>query len=182
MKSFIVFLCVLSIIACNTEKSADTHAEVKAHTPSNTYGFTPEYSFSFVMDSAKNSETVLAIWKDWKDGDLSKSRGHFADSLSLFLANGTNMVGLTEDLLKGMQDYRSSFKGMEVAVDAIFAVKSTDKNENWVAVWGTEVQTDMNGKVDSVSLQETWRFNKVGKIDMMFQAQRKGILPPPPAN
>jgi hypothetical protein len=39
----------------------------------------------------------------------------------------------------------------------------------------------MNGKVDSVSIQETWRFNKAGKVDFMFQAIRKGILPPPPA-
>lgn len=180
MKQFLAAVIAISLLACNGEKTADT--AIKANVPANMYGFTPEYSASFVMDSAKNSETVLALWKDWKDGDLSKSRGHFADSLSLFTADGTSMVGVTEDILKGMQDYRSSFKGMEVAVDAIFAVKSTDKDENWVAIWGTEVQTDMNGKVDSVSMQETWRFNKAGKIDMMFQAQRKGILPPPPGN
>jgi hypothetical protein len=68
-----------------------------------------------------------------------------------------------------------------MAVDAVFAVKSTDKDENWVAIWGTEIQDNMNGKVDSVSIQETWRFNKAGKVDFMFQAIRKGILPPPPA-
>ena len=116
-----------------------------------------------------------------KKGDLSQSRKHFADSLSLFLADGTSMVGPTDTLLKNMQAYRSSFKGMEIAVDAIFATKSTDRDEDWVTVWGTEVQTDMNGKVDSVSLQETWRFNKAGKVDFMFQAVRKGILPPLPA-
>ena len=104
-----------------------------------------------------------------------------SDSLSLFLADGTSMVGLTDTLLKNMQAYRSSFKGMEIAMDAIFAVKSTDKNEDWVTVWGTEVQTNMDGKVDSVSLQETWRFNNAGKVDLMFQAVRKGIIPPPPA-
>jgi len=69
---------------------------------------------------------------------------------------------------------------MEVAVEAVFAVKSTDQNENWVAVWGSEIMTDMKGKVDTVSLQETWRFNKAGKVDFMFQAKRKGMLPPPP--
>ncbi|HLG39724.1 MAG TPA: hypothetical protein VI461_08645, partial [Chitinophagaceae bacterium] len=69
----------------------------------------------------------------------------------------------------------------EVGVDAVFAVKSTDKDENWVTIWGTEIQTDMKGKVDTVSLQETWRFNKAGKVDLMFQAARKGMLPPPPA-
>ena len=180
MKRIFVIISAFAIISCNNEKTSE--ASAKANVPANTYGFTPGYSFSFVMDSAKNSETVLALWKDWKDGSLSGSRAHFADSLSLFLADGTSMVGATDDLLKNMQDYRSSFKGMEVGVDAIFAVKSTDKNENWVAVWGTEVHTDMNGKVDTMSLQETWRFNNAGKIDMMFQAARKGIIPPPPGN
>ena len=95
-------------------------------------------------------------------------------------ANDQRRDVLTRRLRKGMQAYRSSFKGMEMTMDAIFAVKSTDKNEDWVTVWGTEIQTDMNGKVDSISLQETWRFNKAGKVDLMFQAVRKGILPPLP--
>jgi len=180
MKRIFAAVFAISFMACNNEKAAETAAEAKANVPADMHGFTPAYSASFVMDDAKNTETVLALWEDWKKGDISPSRKHFADSLSLFLADGTSMVGLTDTLLKNMQAYRSSFKGMEVAVDAIFSTKSTDKNESWVAVWGTEILTDMNGKVDSVSLQETWRFNKAGKVDMMFQAQRKGLLPPPP--
>ncbi len=144
-------------------------------------GLTPGYSASFIMDDAANTETVLALWDDWKKGDLSPGRVYFADSLSFFMADGSAMVGHTDQILKGMQDFRSSFKGMEVSVDAIFALKSTDKDEHWVAVWGNEVMTDANGKVDSVSLQETWRFNKAGKIDFMMQALCKGIFPPNPA-
>ena len=181
MKRIFVAVFALSFMACNNEKAAETTAEAKANVPANMHGFTPGYSASFVMDDATNTETVLTLWEDWKKGDLSQSRKHFADSLSLFLADGTSMVGPTDTLLKNMQAYRSSFKGMEVAVDAIFATTSTDKDEDWVAVWGNEIQTDMNGKVDSVSLQETWRFNKAGKVDFMIQALRKGILPPLPA-
>jgi len=184
MKRIFVAVFAISLVACNNEKTADTSttAEVKPHVPVNTHGFTPAYSASFVMDSSANTETVLALWKEWKGGDLSASRTHFADSVSFFLADGTSMTGPTDELIKGMQDYRSSFKGMDVGVDAVFAVKSTDKDENWVTIWGTEIQTDMKGKVDTVSLQETWRFNKAGKVDLMFQAMRKGMLPPPPAN
>jgi hypothetical protein len=183
MKKILAAFFALSLVACNNEKTAETPttAEAKPLVPANMYGFTPTYSASFVMDSAANTETVLALWKDWKDGDLSKSRGRFADSVSFFMADGTNMSGPTDVLMKGMQDYRSSFKGMDVTVEAIFAIKSADKSDNWVAVWGHEIQTDMKGKVDTVSLQETWRFNKAGKVDMMFQATRKGMLPPAPA-
>ncbi len=180
MKKIIAAVFAISILGCNDSKQTETPVEAKASVPANMYGFTPGYSASFVMDDATNTETVLALWEDWKKGELSPSRNRFADSISLFLADGTSMVGSADTLLKNMQAYRSSFKGMEIAVDAIFAVKSTDKNEDWVTVWGTEIQTDMNGKVDSVSIQETWRFNKAGKVDMMFQAVRKGFLPPPP--
>ena len=175
----------VSLLSCNdgtttTDNTLTASAELKANTPSNMYGFTPAYSASFVMDSAKNTETVLALWNEWKSGDLSQSRSHFADTVSFFMADGTSMSGPTDSLLKNMQAYRSSFKNMGVTVDAVFATKSTDKDENWVAVWGVEMPTDMKGKTDTVSLQETWRFNKAGKVDLMFQATRKGMLPPIP--
>ncbi len=180
MKKFLVLFCAVAFVACNNEKPAAASAEAKAMVPADMHGFTPSYSASFVMDSAKNTETVLALWQEWNGGDLSKSRSHFADSVAFFLADGSSMMGPTDTLLKGMQAYRSSFTKMDATVEAIFAVKCTDKNENWVAVWGHEIQTNQAGKVDTVSLQETWRFNKEGKVNMMFQALRKGMLPPPP--
>lgn len=168
-------------MACNNEKAADAPAETKANVPANTYGFTPQYSASFVMDSAKNTETILALWKAWQDGDLSVGRSYFADSVALFFPDGSSMMGQTDTVMKGVQAYRSSFKQMESKLDAIFAVKSTDKNESWVTVWGVDISTDMKGKTDTTSIQETWRFNQAGKVDFMFQAARKGMIPPPPA-
>ena len=176
----LVLFCAVAFIACNNEKPGEAAAEAKPMVPVDMHGFTPTYSASFVMDSAKNTETILALWQDWKSGDLSKSRVHFADSVAFFLADGSSMIGPTDTLMKGMQAYRSSFTKMDVNVEAVFAVKATDKNENWVAIWGSEIQTNQAGKVDTVSLQETWRFNKEGKINMMFQSMRKGVLPPPP--
>jgi hypothetical protein len=181
MKRIFVAVFAISFIACNNEKTTEPTAGEKPNVPANMYGFTPAYSASFVMDPATNSETVLALWKEWKDGDLSGSRTHFADSVSFFLPDGSSMSGPTDDMIKQMQDYRSSFKSIDVGIDAVFAVKSTDKDEHWVAIWGTEIQTAQDGKVDTVSLQETWRFNNAGKVNMMFQAMRKGMLPPPPA-
>jgi hypothetical protein len=54
-------------------------------------------------------------------------------------------------------------------VDAIMAVKSTDRNENWALIWGKEIDTDKKGKVDSFYLQETWRFDSSGKANFMLQ-------------
>ena len=180
MKKLIAFLAVIVFVSCENKKSADgPPEEAKPSVPSNTSGFTAGYSFSFVMDPATNTEVVLALWKDWKDGDISKNRSHFADSLTLILSDGSVMTGNTDELLKNMQEYRNSYKSIDVAVNTAFAVKSTDKDAHWVSIWGTEIQTDNAGKVDSVSLNETWRFNKEGKVDRMLQYLRKGITPPP---
>ncbi len=180
MKRIFATIIAISFLACNNEKNPAVTAEAQPSVPANMYGFTPSYSASFVMDSAANTETVLALWKEWKDGDLSQSHAHFADSVTFFLADGSMMSGPSDSMIKNMQGYRSSFKSIDPTIEAIFSTRSTDRGDNWVAVWGHEVQTDMKGKVDTVSLQETWRFNKAGKVNMMFQAMRKGMLPPAP--
>jgi hypothetical protein len=52
------------------------------------------------------------------------------------------------------------------------AVYSTDKKENWVLVWATEMNTNSKGVKDTVSVMETWRINKDGKADLVFQFDR----------
>jgi hypothetical protein len=82
-----------------------------------------------------------------------------------------------DSALAAAQKMRNNFASAVSSVDAIMAVKSTDKNENWAIIWGKEVDTDKKGKVDSTYLQETWRFNKDGKTDLMFQ-YKQAIHPP----
>jgi len=98
MRKIFAAVFTVSLFACTDSgtKTASATTEnigIKANVPANTYGFTPTYSASFVMDSAKNTETVLALWKEWKDGDLSQSRSHFADTVAFFMADGTSMSG-----------------------------------------------------------------------------------------
>lgn len=184
MKKILAAIFAIAIFACNNSNPASEEktvpAEIKASTPTNMHGFTPAYSASFVMDPAANTETVLALWQEFKDGDLSKSGAHFADTISFFLADGSSMTGPKDSLINAMQQYRSSIKNLQTTVEAVFAVKSTDRDEHWVAIWGVEFQTDNKGKTDTVSLQETWGFNKEGKVNLMFQATRKGMLPSGP--
>ena len=49
---------------------------------------------------------------------------------------------------------------------------NADKKENWVLVWATEINTDVNGKKDTAALMETWRINKDGKADLLLQFDR----------
>jgi hypothetical protein len=139
MKKIFVVISLVAFTACNNEKTAENAGSSKANVPANMHGFVPSYSASFEMDSAANTETMLALYAEWKNGDLSKSRTHFADTVLFALADGNMMMGPADTLLKNMQAYRNSFKSMDVTIEAIFGVKSTDKNEHWVTVWDHEI-------------------------------------------
>ena len=86
----------------------------------------------------------------------------------MHFADGNRMVGTRDSALAGAKQYRGMYSTVKSTVHAITPLRSTDKNEDWVCIWGTEVHT-MNGKTDSVQLQETWRFNKDGKVSLLYQ-------------
>src|SRR5204863_9861858 len=96
----------------------------------------------------------------------------FADSVSMDLS-GTSMSGTRDSIVAGAKAFRSSFKNAVSSVDAVTTLKPKGKDETWVCVWGKEVDTHKNGKVDSVYLQENWKFNKDGKIAYVSQFSAK---------
>jgi len=135
------------------------------------------YSSKFAMDDPKNAETLLAIWKSWDNGNLSAAKDMFADSVEMHFANGSMAHSTRDSILADGQKFRNTIASSVSSVDAITALKSIDKNENWALIWGKEVDTDKKGKVDSFYLQETWRFNKEGKADLVYQFRAAGAPP-----
>jgi hypothetical protein len=175
-KIFIVALAI-ALFSCNSEEKKEAAKSATSPEVSSTLPYAATYSSKFEMGDAKNAEAILAAWKSWDDGNLQTSRKLFADSMHFYLRDGSVMTGRTDSTLAGAQMYRSMFTSVKSTVHAYMPLKSTDKNENWVCIWGTEVTTDKQGKIDSIGLQETWRFNKDGKIDLLYQFGR-GLVPP----
>jgi hypothetical protein len=183
MKKIFVFVSIAMIAACNSgepEKTdsmgstADSTAQTMQAINS---PYQIGYSSSFVMDQPKNAETLLTLWKDWDNGDLSAHKDVFADSVELHFSDGSMMHSTRDSVVAAAQSFRNTMATAVSSVDAVMAVKSTDKNENWALIWGKEVDTDKKGKVDSFYLQETWRFNKDGKADRMYQFRQAGSPP-----
>lgn len=175
-KMFIAAMAVI-LYACNAEEKTAPAEETKA-APSTTAainnmsGYEATYSKSFEMGDGKNAEAILAIWKDWDNGTLDASKASFADSVTFLTGDGSVISGPLDSAFGAMKSFREMFTNIKSTVTAIFPVKSTDKNENWVTIWGKEINTDKKGKIDSISLQESWRFNKDGKIDFFIQHMR----------
>ncbi len=174
MQKTIIAVFAIILFSCKAEdkKESDTKGPVKGSQSDSSSLYPATYSSKFEMGDAKNVDALKTVWKAWDDGDLKAGRKHFADSMHFYLRDGNTMEGKTDSIMTGAQSFRDMYTTVKSTVHAILPLKSTDKNEHWVCVWGTEVSTDKQGKSDSVGLQETWRFNKDGKIDLMYQFGR----------
>jgi hypothetical protein len=187
-KTFMAIIAI-TLFSCGTAEKKDAPKEEATAatattepaapavaTVTNNSGYTAEYS-SFSIGDVKNAETVLALYKSWDSGNLDPLKGAFADSVSFYLSDGSIVAGKRDSAMATMQAYRNGFTEVKNTIHAVFPVKSVDKNENFVCIWATEYFTDKKGKKDSSQLQETWRFDKDGKVDWLLQYASK---PPKP--
>ncbi len=184
MKKMIIAVVSALAFSCNTasEKTIppDETKNITTKADMNMAGYTATYSTSFEMGDSKNAEAILALYKDWDNGNLDPSKSLFADSIHFYTNDGNIIHGHRDSAIASMQHYRDMFSSIKSTVHAIFPIKSVDKNENWVCIWATEVNTTKEGKTDSTRLQETWRFNKKGKIDLLYQYNANATPPDHP--
>ena len=159
-----------------TDSSGMASAKMSTSDPV-TLPYPVTYSSQFEKSDDRNSQMILGLWKDFDNNTLDNAKDKFADTVSMLMP-GFEMVGVSRDsALASTKSYRSTFASVASRVDAVTALKSTDKNEEWVLVWGTEVHTNNKNVTDSVHLQETWRINKDGKVDYMMQYMRNTPAP-----
>jgi len=163
-------LCMLA--ACNSATTSDSTKDTTVATSSNenvTYAYTPTYSADFEIGDSKYAQTVLELWKDYDNNTFDNHKDAFADSVRFDFPDGSNMSGPRDSIIAGAKAYRSSFKNAVSSIAAVTTLKPKGKDETWVCVWGTEVDTHNDGKVDSINYNENWMFNKDGKIAYMEQ-------------
>jgi len=127
-----------------------------------------DYSSNFTMADPSYSEKILIIWKDYENNTLDKHVEMFSDTVTMLLSDGTLTKGKAGNLA-GAKEFRNSIKNLKVTVDAWISIKSLDRDENLVCVWGNESFTDKDGKQVSRRVQEVWGFNSAGKVSLMLQ-------------
>lgn len=173
MKRLFVFFVAASFVACNTPEDAKVKGTNADSTSADVaLPYTATYSSKFEIGSQANVKTVLELMKDWDNNDMDNARKKFADSVMLLTSDGSIMSGPADTIVNATKPYRNSLGTVSSRLDAVVPLRSTDKNEDWVLLWFTEHRTDASGKKDSVELQETWRLNKDGKADLLYQYQR----------
>ncbi len=133
--------------------------------------YTASYSSNFVIGNPAHTKMVVDMWKDWDDNAFDR-HDYYADDLMMITPDGTVMKGKAANM-EGAKQFRSTLKSSNSTIDAMVPLRSADKNEDWVAIWGTETNTWPDGKVEVRDIHEIWRINKDGKVDMMRQFAAK---------
>jgi hypothetical protein len=173
MRKFFLFLLPVALFACNsnTEPKVESMSAKNdsAKTADVVYPYEVGYSSHFEIGDAQQAKMILEIWKDWDNGNVAAHKDYFADSVEMYFPDGSMVHSTRDSSVASAQAFRNNYTTVVSRVNAVTPLKSTDKNENWVCVWGMETHTDKKGKTDSVYLQETWRFNKSGKADLLYQ-------------
>lgn len=132
------------------------------------YPYKAEYSSQFAIGSSRYAKMVLDMWKDWDDNNLAHSNDWVADTIMYEAPNGQVTRG-KDNFNKMGQEFRDRFTKVKSTVEAFMPVKAVDRNEDFVLVWGTEEDTDKDGKVTTQRLHEIWGINKDGKISYLRQ-------------
>ena len=172
-KIFFLLGAAVFITSCNneaakTETAGDT-AMAKTEVP---LPYTPSYSSSFKMGNPEYSAMILqGSWKDWEMNTLDNMKSWVADTVTVYHSDNTMVKGI-DSLTARWKRGRAKYSAVSTTIDAVMPVYSTDKDENWVLVWATEVDTKLDGKEDTSSVMETWRINKDNKADLLYQFDR----------
>ena len=174
MKRIFFYLAASTLMmACNNEKKpVEAAAETKEDKAAVVLPYTAAYSSSFEAGNPEYSATILqGSWKDWETNKMENMKSWVADTI-LALLNDNTVIRGVDGLQARWTKSRSEYTSVIDTVQAVIPVYSTDKKENWVLVWATEINTDAHGKKDTVAVMETWRINKDGKADMLLQYDR----------
>ena len=94
MRTIVLLAGISLLAACNSGSKEEVSSmapakdsSTSAATENLTYAYTAGYSSKFEIGNAKDAQMIMDLWKDWENGDLSKCKDKFADSVTLYLAD-----------------------------------------------------------------------------------------------
>lgn len=173
-------IALLVFTACNSGTSTTSTGDSAAGKTDGSkkdvaYPYPIGYSSQFEFADPEKSKMILEMWKDFDNNTLDNAKDKFADTVTMIFPD-MEMRASRDSIIASTKSYRNSFSSVISKVDVVMAVKSTDKKDDWVLVWGDEIKTDKKNKTDTIALHEVWQLNKEGKVVFMQQyISKKGM-------
>ena len=129
--------------------------------------YTAGYSSQFTMGNPEHARMVLNFWKDFDNNTLDNSAAILADTVMLQTHDGRVIRG-KDSVMMLVKQLRGQHTTVKSTVDAYMPIRSTDRNEDWVLIWGVENDTNASGTT-ATAIHEIWRINRDGKFDYVSQ-------------
>ena len=171
-RTFLFILIAAALAACNSDTKVANANEAKAETPAVAMPLPVTYSSSFEMGDPKYGAMIVqGSWKDWMDNNMDNMKSWVADTIIAFHSDNTIVKGADSLIARWKRD-RANYSATVDSIRGVMSIRSTDKMEDWVLVWATGFDTKLDGTKDTMDLQETWRINKDGKADVLYQYDR----------
>ena len=130
--------------------------------------FSPNYSSKIQIGNPEHVRIVLNFWKDWDNNTMENSNEKFDDSIMVLLSSGRFIQGKS-NLISTRSAAREEILTVKSTVDVWVPLYITDKNEWLVALWGSQNITRKDGSKVTQLINEIWRINKAGKVNMIRQ-------------
>lgn len=179
MKRSTFILFSLAIIFANTSFAQATANKTRKQnansaTTSVAYPYTATYSSDFSIGNPDNAALVLALYKDFENQDWSKD-SWFHDTVVAINTDGKILRG-KDQVLETFRNIRESLSSASFKMSAIIPLKSNDKNEDWVAVWGVQSITPKDSnEATNFEYQAIWRIDENKKVNFIrfFEARMR---------
>ena len=171
----VLFLLSYSVNVIAQSSSAKEKRSTNRTTDNSTdFPFTATYSSKFEMGNPKLALVVLKSFKAYNDNTLNDIGNFFADTLTVIASDGTVLKG-KENFINALKSGRSGLSSANQEIVAYMSVKSIDKKDDIVLVWGVDTNTKGDGNVQKEEFHEVWAFNKDGKAS--FIRDYRGQVP-----
>jgi ketosteroid isomerase-like protein len=167
MKKFAPLLaCVVLFAACkDDQKTEQPSAETPVAKPTVTFPYTASYSSDFSIGDPDLTKKVLDMYKALESSQYDTLGTYYADTVNWRNFAEDDLVLPREKLIAKIRNFREQFRELSETPIAFTALHSNDRNDDWVITWIKEKVTYRNGKQDSTTYQECWRFRD-GKVYM----------------
>jgi hypothetical protein len=164
-----------SLQAQEAPKKSDKKGKMATGAQSADLPYSASYSSRFKVAGNDLSKMILELYKSYEGQDFSNDE-KFADTVVVFLPEGKMLRG-KEEVISTFKQMRAGLNTVKFEFSAIIPLTSVDRNEDWVALWGTQMMTPADNSTTNTMLefQTIWRVNKDKKVDFIKFFESKPV-------
>ena len=165
MKNLIYACAVLVVMtACGTATKEPAEEVVEVPEVTQKYN----YSGDLNMGDQSNYAVARQLNDAIVNEDMETASSLFADSVSLYLWDGTIFDVTRDSLMSIMEGYFGEVSNLEIIYHAGMAINSSNQGDDWGLNWATEQYNDADGKLMRINYQENYLIEN-GKIRSIRQ-------------